>query len=82
MWPADASRPIVANTRKRQQRKGQKMVVRIEKDGPVWTVIHDRPEEARNAMDLESADALKEAFLQFDADDTSSHPPNRWQVVR
>ena len=37
------------------------MVVRIEKDGPVWTVIHDRP-EARNAMDPESADALTEAF--------------------
>ena len=28
------------------------MAVRIEKDGPVWTVIHDRP-EARNAMDPE-----------------------------
>ena len=42
------------------------MVVRIEKDGPVWTVIHDRP-EARNAMDPESADALTEAFLEFDA---------------
>ena len=31
------------------------MAVRIEKDGPVWTVIHDR---ARNAMDPESADAI------------------------
>ena len=47
------------------------MAVRIEKDGPVWTVIHDRP-EARNAMDPESADALTEAFLQFDADDNAS----------
>jgi enoyl-CoA hydratase/carnithine racemase len=47
------------------------MAVRIEKDGPVWTVIHDRP-EARNAMDPESADALREAFLQFDADDNAS----------
>jgi enoyl-CoA hydratase/carnithine racemase len=47
------------------------MVVRIEKDGPVWTVIHDRP-EARNAMDPESADALTEAFLEFDADDNAS----------
>jgi hypothetical protein len=26
------------------------MTVRIEKDGPVWTVTHSRP-EARNAMD-------------------------------
>src|SRR5258708_13392901 len=43
------------------------MTVRIERDGPVWTVIHDRP-EARNAMDPESADALTAAFLEFDAD--------------
>jgi enoyl-CoA hydratase len=43
------------------------MTVRIEKDGSVWTVIHDRP-EARNAMDPASADALTEAFLEFDAD--------------
>ena len=43
------------------------MTVRIEKDGPVWTIIHDRP-EARNAMDPESADALTAAFLAFDAD--------------
>ncbi len=43
------------------------MTVRIEKDGHVWTVIHDRP-EARNAMDPKSADALTRAFLDFDAD--------------
>ena len=43
------------------------MTVRLEKDGLVWTVIHDRP-EARNAMDPESADALTRAFLDFDAD--------------
>ncbi|MEC9367981.1 MAG: crotonase/enoyl-CoA hydratase family protein [Pseudomonadota bacterium] len=42
------------------------MSVRIEKNGPVWTVIHDRP-EARNAMDPDSADAVTEAFLEFDA---------------
>src|SRR5512132_2957212 len=47
------------------------MVVRIEKNGPVWTVIHDRP-EARNAMDPESADALTDAFFQFDADESGS----------
>jgi enoyl-CoA hydratase len=47
------------------------MSVRIEKDGAVWTVIHDRP-EARNAMDPDSADALTEAFLEFDADDAAS----------
>src|SRR6476660_9413351 len=43
------------------------MAVRIEKDGSVWMVIHDRP-ESRNAMDPASADALTAAFLEFDAD--------------
>jgi enoyl-CoA hydratase len=33
----------------------------------VWTIIHDRP-EARNAMDPKSADAVTQAFLEFDAD--------------
>ena len=37
------------------------MSVRIEKNGAVWTVIHDRP-EARNAMDPASADALTKPF--------------------
>src|SRR5919204_1937500 len=47
------------------------MTVRIEKQGAVWTVIHDRP-EARNAMDPQSADALTRAFLEFDADRSAS----------
>src|SRR6476660_3191546 len=47
------------------------MTVRIEKDGAVWTIIHDRP-EARNAMDPESADALTAAFLEFDADEEAA----------
>jgi enoyl-CoA hydratase len=47
------------------------MSVRVEKSGSVWTVIHDRP-QARNAMDPESADALTETFLEFDADDDAS----------
>ena len=47
------------------------MAVRIEKDGPVWTIIHSRP-EARNAMDPESANALYEAFLAFDADESAN----------
>src|SRR3954470_20111362 len=47
------------------------MTVRIEKAGPVWTIIHDRP-EARNAMDPESADALTNAFLEFDANSDAS----------
>ena len=40
------------------------MSVRIEKDGPVWTIIHSRY-EARNAMDPESATDLFEAFKAF-----------------
>ena len=47
------------------------MSVRIEKDGPIWTVIHSRP-EACNAMDPESANALFEVFQSFDTDDTAS----------
>lgn len=43
-------------------------MVRVEKNGPVWTVIHSRFQEARNAMDPESADALVAAFREFDAD--------------
>ncbi len=47
------------------------MAVRVEKNGAVWTVIHDRP-EALNAMDPASADALTAAFLDFDADQDAS----------
>lgn len=44
------------------------MTVSIEKNGPVTTVILDRP-EARNAVDRPTAEALAEAFRQFDADE-------------
>lgn len=44
------------------------MATRIEKQGPVWTIIHSRP-EARNAMDPEHAKALHDAFLEFEAHD-------------
>ncbi|MCZ6759798.1 MAG: enoyl-CoA hydratase-related protein, partial [Gemmatimonadetes bacterium] len=44
------------------------MAVRIEKNGHVTTVIHSRP-EARNAMDPDSANALVDAFLSFEADE-------------
>ena len=47
------------------------MAVRIEKSGPVWAVIHSRP-EARNAMDAKSADDLVAAFEQFDADKSAN----------
>ena len=39
--------------------------VRIEKSRNVWDVIHSRT-ETRNAMNPESADALQEAFLEFE----------------
>jgi len=45
--------------------------VTIERDGPVTTVIHNRP-EARNAMDPASAEALVEAFVAFDRDPDQS----------
>ena len=47
------------------------MAVRVEKDGPVTTVIHSRP-EVRNAMDPDSATALVAAFENFDADPNAS----------
>ncbi|MBA2673834.1 enoyl-CoA hydratase-related protein, partial [Ramlibacter sp.] len=44
------------------------MAVSIEKNGKVWTIVHDRFQEARNAMDPDSADALVDAFLAFESD--------------
>jgi enoyl-CoA hydratase len=43
------------------------MSVRVEKEGPVTTVILSRP-QARNAVDPETAKALADAFRAFDAD--------------
>jgi enoyl-CoA hydratase len=45
--------------------------VRVERDGPVTTVILDRP-SVRNAVDRETADALAAAFRAFDADADAS----------
>jgi enoyl-CoA hydratase/carnithine racemase len=42
--------------------------VRVERSGPVYTVLLNRP-EVRNAVDGPTAAALAEAFLAFDADD-------------
>jgi len=44
------------------------MEVRVERDGPVATVILDQP-EVRNAVDGATAQALADAFRAFDADD-------------
>ena len=43
------------------------MALRIERDGPVTTVILSRP-EARNAVDRQTAQELADAFRAFDAD--------------
>lgn len=45
--------------------------VRVEKNGPVTTVIMDRP-EARNAVNGSAAAALLAAFEEFDNDDSAS----------
>ena len=39
----------------------------VERDGPVWTVTLNRP-EVRNAVDGPAAQALAQAFREFDAD--------------
>ena len=45
--------------------------VRVERDGPVTTVVLDRPER-RNAVDRSTALALADAFRAFEADDAAS----------
>jgi enoyl-CoA hydratase len=42
-------------------------MLRVERDGPITTVILDRP-AAKNAVDRDTAHALAEAFRAFDAD--------------
>lgn len=44
------------------------MSVRVEKNGPVTTVIINRP-EVRNAVDRPTAEALARVFREFDEDD-------------
>jgi enoyl-CoA hydratase len=58
-----------AKIRARSDGKHQEhdMTIKIERDGPVTTVILDRP-EARNAVDRATAEELAEAFRAFDAD--------------
>jgi enoyl-CoA hydratase len=47
------------------------MSVRIEKSASVWTIVNSRP-EARNAVNLETSAALRNAFLDFDRDGSAS----------
>ena len=44
------------------------MPVHVEKNGPVTTVILDRP-DVRNAVNREAAEGLAQAFREFDRDD-------------
>jgi len=46
------------------------MSVRIERAGTIWTVVLDRP-EVRNAVDGPTAQALHDAFAEFDSDETA-----------
>ncbi|UUN30654.1 crotonase/enoyl-CoA hydratase family protein [Streptomyces sp. FIT100] len=49
----------------------EKSAVRVERDGPVFTVILDRP-EVRNAVDGPTAARLADAFRQFEAAEDAS----------
>src|SRR5438105_15242952 len=46
------------------------MSVHIERAGNIWTVVLDRP-EVRNAVDGPTAQALADAFTEFDRDDSA-----------
>ncbi|MFI6923186.1 crotonase/enoyl-CoA hydratase family protein [Nonomuraea spiralis] len=46
------------------------MTVRVEREGPVTTVVISRP-EARNAVDRKTADALTDAFADFERSDAA-----------
>ncbi|MDO9490130.1 MAG: enoyl-CoA hydratase-related protein, partial [Sphingomonadaceae bacterium] len=47
------------------------MTVAVDRDGPITLVAIDRPDR-RNAVDRDTAQALYDAFLAFDADDSAS----------
>ena len=47
------------------------MTIAVDRDGPVTIIAIDRPER-RNAVDRPTAQALYDAFLAFDADDSAS----------
>ena len=56
-----------AAVRAAADRPGAVRTVRVERAGPVTTVVLDRP-ESRNAVDSETAAALADAFRAFEAD--------------
>jgi enoyl-CoA hydratase len=45
--------------------------IRVEKDGPITTVILNRP-EVRNAVDRPTAEALSRTFLEFEQDERAA----------
>jgi len=47
----------------------QAAAVRTETDGPVSTIVLSRPKQ-RNAVDRQTAEALRDAFVRFEADDS------------
>ena len=47
------------------------MSIRIEKNASITTVILNRP-QVRNAVDRQTAEALADAFREFEADGTAS----------
>ena len=53
------------------ERESTRSGVRVERNGPVTTVIMNRP-EARNAVNGPAAAALFTAFEEFDRDDSAS----------
>lgn len=63
-------RVIIAHNKrdKEEQGSGAMTVVEVEKNGPVTTVILNRP-DVRNAVDRPTATALADAFLAFEKDD-------------
>ena len=46
-------------------------LVQVRPDGPITVIAIDRP-EVRNAVDRPTAEALAQAFRDFDADDTAA----------
>ena len=58
LWPYDVEWELPMST------------VRVDQQGPIWTVILSRP-EVRNAVDPATAAALADAFRAFEADDTA-----------
>jgi 1,4-dihydroxy-2-naphthoyl-CoA synthase len=46
--------------------------VSVEREGPITIVSIDRFAEARNAVDPETATLLRDAFSDFDADESQS----------